>query len=69
MDQPYDENLKMGEQIKDLHHPIARSNFRVVIIRPEEVESIDLSDPAKARRQVYQYDEASGQWSHDERWP
>lgn len=69
MDQPYDDGLKLGEEVNDLHDPIARSNFRVVIIRPSEVESVDLSDPKKARRQVYKYDDASGEWSHEECWP
>ncbi len=69
VDKPYDERLKLGEAVNDLHDPIARENFRVVIIRPDEVESVDLSDPKKARRQVYKYDSASGSWSHEERWP
>ena len=70
MDQPYDDkNLKLGEEVKDLHDPTARQNFRVVIIRPEEVESVDLSDPKKSRRQLYKYDHGSGEWSHQECWP
>jgi hypothetical protein len=48
---------------------MARANFRVVIIKPEIMESVDLSDPAKARRQVYKFDESSGQWTHTECWP
>lgn len=48
---------------------MARANFRVVIIKPEEMESVDLSDPATARRQVYKFDENSGQWNHTECWP
>lgn len=70
MDQPFDDkHLSQGQQIKDNHDETARKNFRVVIIRPDEVESIDLSDPSKSRRQVYKYDSQSGEWSHQECWP
>jgi hypothetical protein len=55
--------------VEDLEDPIARANFRVVIIKPEEMESVDLSDPTKARRQVYKFDESNGQWTHTECWP
>ncbi|KAK5165118.1 uncharacterized protein LTR77_009215 [Saxophila tyrrhenica] len=70
VDQPYDDkNLAPGMKIEDNHHPVARKNFRVVVIRPDEVESVDLSDPAKSRRQVYKYDASSGEWTHQECWP
>jgi pyridoxamine 5'-phosphate oxidase len=55
--------------VEDLEDPVARANFRVVIIKPESMESVDLSDPTKARRQVYKFDESSGQWTHAECWP
>ena len=55
--------------MEDLEDPVARANFRVVIIKPEIMESVDLSDPAKARRQVYKFDESNGQWTHTECWP
>ena len=42
--------LGLGQKVTDLHDPIARWNFRVVIIRPDEVERVDISDPATARR-------------------
>ena len=48
---------------------VARKNFRVVVIKPEVVESLDLSDPEKARRQVYTYDDSTGDWKHEEKWP
>jgi pyridoxamine 5'-phosphate oxidase len=70
VDQPYDtEHLKPGQKVEDLEDEIARTNFRVVVIEPEEVEDLDLSDPINARRQVYRYDDATGQWSHHETWP
>ncbi|KAK0936431.1 hypothetical protein LTR29_011998 [Friedmanniomyces endolithicus] len=70
VDQPYDDkNLKLGEKVTTLDDPVARENFRVVVIKPEMVESTDLSDPTKSRRQQYRYDGSSGQWSHVETWP
>lgn len=66
---PDPENLKLGENIDDLDDPIARKTFRVVIIKPDFVESVDLSDPSKARRQRYAYDDSSGEWTHEETWP
>jgi pyridoxamine 5'-phosphate oxidase len=70
VDQPYDDkNLAVGQKVEDLEDSVARANFRVVIIKPEEMESVDLSDPTKARRQVYKFDESSGQWTHTECWP
>jgi pyridoxamine 5'-phosphate oxidase len=70
VDKPYDDkNLAVGQKVEDLEDPVARANFRVVIIKPEEMESVDLSDPAKARRQVYKFDQSSGKWTHTECWP
>ncbi|KAK3110465.1 hypothetical protein LTR53_015222 [Teratosphaeriaceae sp. CCFEE 6253] len=70
VDQPYDEEkYKLGSKVDTLDDPVARSNFRVVVIKPEMVESTDLSDPTKARRQQYRYDGNSGEWSHTETWP
>lgn len=70
VDQPYDDKkLEIGTKVTTLDDPVSRANFRVVVIKPEEVESTDLSDPAKARRQRYTYDESTGKWSHVETWP
>lgn len=70
VNKPYDEEkLKQGEKVEDLEDAVARSNFRVVVIRPDEVESIDLSDPKTSRRQVYKFDESTQTWSHEECWP
>lgn len=63
------EHVNVGDKTEDLYHPIARKHFRVVIIKPEEVESVDLSDPVAARRQFYKFDAGSGKWSHQELWP
>lgn len=70
VDKPYDDaNLALGEKLDDLDDEVAHKNFRACIIKPDVVESIDLSDPKKSRRQVYTFDAKSGTWSHTECWP
>ena len=70
VNKPYDDkNLKQGEKVEDFYDPVARENFRVCVITPEEVESVDLSDPTKSRRQVYKFDNQTQSWSHEECWP
>ena len=57
VDQEYDrKHEEMGDKVTDLEEPTARKNFRVVIIRPDEVESVCLTDPDHARRQQYFFD-------------
>jgi len=71
----YDTNkLQLGAKVDDLNDPVARENFRLVIIIPDQVEQTDLSDPAKARRFRYTFDEsgntrANGGWKTEELWP
>jgi pyridoxamine 5'-phosphate oxidase len=62
------DGYEVGMKIDDLNDEIARRNFRVVVIRPFEVEVTDLSDPEKARRQYYTYQE-DGDWKHQTLWP
>lgn len=73
VNEPYDDkNLKLGGKVDDLHDPVARKNFRLVVIVPDAVEQIDLSDPEKARRYKYTFDEstkANGGWRTEELWP
>lgn len=74
-----DKSLKLGRKINDLHDETARKNFRVVIIKPESVEQVDLTDPAKAQRWKYTYvgpsgnasagGEIDGEWKKEELWP
>lgn len=52
-----------------MHDPVARKHFRVVVIRPQEVEQTDISDPEKARRYLYTYQENTGEWKMQELWP
>lgn len=70
VDKPYSKDLQPG-QVKSLDDETARSNFRVVVIKPDEVEMLDLSspDPSESRRFVYTFDEASGSWRNEECWP
>ncbi|MCJ1359472.1 MAG: hypothetical protein MMC33_009474 [Icmadophila ericetorum] len=67
-----DKNHVLGQKVNDLEDPIARSNFRVVVIKPESVEQLDLSDPEKARRWRYDFIEGEGgkgEWTVTELWP
>ncbi len=69
MTEPYDEKeLGLGKKVEDLNDPVARKHFRVVIIKPEEVEQLDLSDPVKSRRHRFSID-PSGEWRTEELWP
>ncbi|KAE9962014.1 hypothetical protein BLS_000999 [Venturia inaequalis] len=66
---PYDPSLKLATKVQDLHDEIARTNFRVVVIKPESVEQCDISDPEKAHRIIYTYQPESGEWEQVETWP
>jgi pyridoxamine 5'-phosphate oxidase len=72
--EPYDEkNLKLGSKADDLHDPVARKNFRLVVIVPDCVEMTDLSDPEKGRRFRYTFEDSTQQanagWKTEELWP
>ncbi|KAL2349754.1 pyridoxamine 5'-phosphate oxidase-domain-containing protein [Cryomyces antarcticus] len=68
--EPYDDKeLQLGSKVEDLNDPVARKNFRVMVIKPEQVEKLDLSDPVKARRQKYTFVDSSAEWKHEECWP
>ncbi|KAM0325894.1 hypothetical protein ACHAQA_007197 [Verticillium albo-atrum] len=43
----------LGQEVTDLEDAVARANFRVVVVVPDEVDRVDLSDPKRARRWVY----------------
>lgn len=73
---PEDDRLRLGQKVTDLHDEVARKNFRVVVIVPEEVDRVDLSDAERARRWRYRLvpeGEAegtmAGQWEVVELWP
>ena len=71
-----DEDHKLGQKVTDLEDKIARENFRVVIIKPDVVEMINLKDPAIARRHKYTFvsekaenGDIVGKWTEEELWP
>jgi len=70
---PKYEQSALCEPVSDLHDEVARSNFRVVIIVPEEVEQLDLSVPDKAQRWRFTYVGPDGdngeEWKKEELWP
>lgn len=70
VEKPYDDkNLQLDAKVSDLNDPVARQNFRLVIIVPSMVEQTILIDPAKARRLRYTFDESTGGWKKEELWP
>ncbi|KAF7518112.1 hypothetical protein G7054_g13583 [Neopestalotiopsis clavispora] len=74
------DGLGLGQKVTDLDDEVARRNFRVVVIVPEEVDRCDLSDPARGRRWFYRFVGAEGKpefpgghvedgWEKLETWP
>ncbi|OJK01347.1 hypothetical protein ASPACDRAFT_41608 [Aspergillus aculeatus ATCC 16872] len=63
--------LKIGQKVEDLRDPVARRNFRVVVIRPEEVEMLDLSKAPDAvrKRWTVARDGDTEKWEEVELWP
>lgn len=74
-DKEPDQDHKLGQKVESLNDPIARENFRVVIIKPDSVESVDLSDPEKGRRHLYTFvtkdedGQKKGEWKEEVLWP
>ncbi|OAQ96675.1 hypothetical protein LLEC1_04343 [Akanthomyces lecanii] len=63
--------LGLGQKVEDLHDEIARDNFRVLILVPEQVDQVDLSDPEHGRRwrhDLITKDDAAA-WTTTELWP
>jgi pyridoxamine 5'-phosphate oxidase len=62
-----------GGRLQD--EDLARRNFRVAVITPEEVEQVDLNDPSATKRWIYTLagdgDESRpvGEWHMVEMWP
>lgn len=68
----------LGQEVEDMEDEVARANFRVVVIVPEEVDQVDLSDGKDPRRWLYTYrggeglgmgGEVVGEWEKVELWP
>lgn len=56
----------LGQKAEDLDDEIARKNFRIVIIVPQEVDPLDLSEPEDAKRWNYQL--VGDSWQEIELW-
>ncbi|KAF4981860.1 hypothetical protein FZEAL_2410 [Fusarium zealandicum] len=59
--------LGLGQKVEGLDDEIARNNFRVVVIVPEEVDRVDLSDPEDGKRWNYRL--TGDSWKETELWP
>ena len=73
---------KLGQKAGDLEEePLARKNFRVAVIAPEEVEVVDLNDPANSSRTKWTLSAEAGgaggggsgkplgEWNEVKLWP
>ncbi|KAJ6789264.1 hypothetical protein PWT90_06429 [Aphanocladium album] len=63
--------LDLGQKVEDLHDEIARRNFRVLVIAPEQVDQVDLTNPERARRWVHDLNAGGNDpvWTTKEVWP
>ncbi|KAK4103484.1 hypothetical protein N658DRAFT_493965 [Parathielavia hyrcaniae] len=70
----------VGQRLDNLDDAVAGQNFRVVVIVPDEVDQVDLSDEMRPRRWLHVYrglegdsripgGEAIGEWEKVEVWP
>ena len=65
---------QLGQRVEDLEDEVARRNFRVIVVVPEEVDRVDLTDPERARRWNYsligaETPESAPSWKVTELWP
>ncbi|KAL4784212.1 pyridoxamine 5'-phosphate oxidase-domain-containing protein [Aspergillus varians] len=67
---PSDPQLKLGQKVEDLRDPVARANFRVLLICPREVERLEFSNPDDVRRTNWALVDGDGdEWKETELWP
>ena len=62
----------LGQKVEDLDDEIARRHFRVLVIIPEQVDQVDLSDPERGRRWRHDLVEDGNKarvWTTTELWP
>jgi pyridoxamine 5'-phosphate oxidase len=64
----------LGQKVSGpLEDEVAKRNFRVVVIKADEVEQLDLTEPDKARRWRFTYVGTKGgelgEWNKEELWP
>lgn len=63
--------LELGQTVEDMNDSVARENFRVLVIVPEELDRVDLSNPKRVWRWNYKLS-GSGPaptWETTELWP
>ena len=65
------EGLALGQKVQGVDDETARSNFAVVVIVPEQVDQVDLTDPERGRRWNYKLSGADEEktWKVTECWP
>lgn len=64
--------LGLGQKVEGVDDKIARENFRVLILVPEEVDRVDLTDPSEGKRWNYKLSEGTEEtrtWTVTEVWP
>ncbi|KAF4125240.1 hypothetical protein GMORB2_4079 [Geosmithia morbida] len=49
----HDDGLGLGQEVHDLEDEVARRNFCVLVLVPDELDRLDLSNPKRARRWIY----------------
>lgn len=64
----------LGQKVQGVDDEVARRNFRVVVVVPEEVDQVDLSDPSEGKRWNYKVvgdneEGRMGAWKVTEMWP
>ncbi|KAJ5545092.1 FMN-binding split barrel-related protein [Penicillium sp. DV-2018c] len=70
---PSEPDLGIGQKVTDLHDPVSRANFRVVVIKPQEVERLDLTDQENGKRWIWKLTgdscDEDAEWNQTEVWP
>ncbi|OBU00520.2 hypothetical protein VE01_01407 [Pseudogymnoascus verrucosus] len=56
--------VKKGVEGGEFDEEKAKGNFRLVVVRPAEVECVDLTDPESSKRWIYTFVE--GEWKREE---
>ncbi|KAG6027547.1 hypothetical protein E4U41_000896 [Claviceps citrina] len=62
-----EQGLRLSQKVEDLHDTVARQNFRVLVIVPEEVDRVGLADAEGGRRWKYTLEKEA--WRETELWP
>lgn len=63
-----EEGYSLGQKVEELEDEIARRHFRVLVVVPDDVDQVDLTDPERGRRWNHKLGE-SQTWKSTELWP